>query len=158
MLFLAVLGVSLVLVHVVTRGRWQFRDQVRLVLAIGMACAGIAHFAFPTPFVQHLPEWVPARLELVWISGLTEIALAGALVGPPTWRPMAGRALAAYLVAVFPANIYVAVAGVDVVGQPGGIYPWVRLPLQLLFVWLAVWSTSRVPPKFPVTASSSAAA
>jgi uncharacterized membrane protein len=57
------------------------------------------------------------------------------------WRRRAGLALAAYLVAVFPANVYVAVAGIDVEGQPGGWYPWLRLPFQVLFVAWALWST-----------------
>jgi uncharacterized membrane protein len=50
-------------------------------------------------------------------------------------------ALAAYLVAVFPSNVYVAIAAVEVDGQPGGWYPWFRLPLQVLFVAWALWST-----------------
>jgi uncharacterized membrane protein len=49
--------------------------------------------------------------------------------------------LAAYLLAVFPANLYVAIAGVDVQGQPDGWYPWLRLPLQALFIAWALWST-----------------
>ena len=46
-----------------------------------------------------------------------------------------------YLVAAFPGNLYVAIAGVDVDGQPGGGYPWLRRPLQALFIVWAVWST-----------------
>jgi uncharacterized membrane protein len=49
--------------------------------------------------------------------------------------------LAAYLVAVFPGNLYVAVSGVEVAGQPGGIYPWLRLPFQAPFIALALWSS-----------------
>jgi uncharacterized membrane protein len=49
--------------------------------------------------------------------------------------------LGLFLVAVFPGNVYVAVADVDVAGQPGGVYPWLRLLLQPGFVWLAWWST-----------------
>ena len=41
---------------------------------------------------------------------------------------------------VFPANVYVAIAGLDVDGQPGGIYPWLRLPFQALFIAWALWS------------------
>ena len=53
--------------------------------------------------------------------------------------------------AVFPGNVYVAVAGVDVEGQPGGIYSWLRLPLQAVFVWLAIATTgamSALPARF----------
>jgi uncharacterized membrane protein len=95
----------------------------------------------PEPFVQHLPEWVPARSLLIYGTGLVEVALGAALLGPARWRAMTGLALAAYLIAVFPSNVYVAVGGVDVDGQPGGIYPWLRLPFQAFFVWLALWST-----------------
>ncbi len=69
------------------------------------------------------------------------MALGVALLLRQPWRRRAGLSLAAYLVAVFPANVYVAVAGVDVDGQPGGWYPWLRLPLQALFVAWALWST-----------------
>lgn len=94
----------------------------------------------PTPFVQHLPTWVPARDELIFFTGVVEIALGAALFAPARWLPWASLALAAYLVGVFPANIYVAVEGVDVEGQPGGLYAWVRLLMQPGFVWLALWS------------------
>ena len=42
---------------------------------------------------------------------------------------------------VFPGNVYVAVFDVEVDGQPGGAYPWVRLPLQVLFIAWALWCT-----------------
>jgi hypothetical protein len=42
---------------------------------------------------------------------------------------------------VFPGNLYVALAGIDVQGQPGGWYPWLRLPLQALFSAWAFWCT-----------------
>ena len=49
--------------------------------------------------------------------------------------------LALYFLAIFPSNVYVAVFDVEVDGQPGGAYPWLRLPLQLLFIAWALWST-----------------
>lgn len=58
-----------------------------------------------------------------------------------------GRALALYLVAVWPANVYVAAAGVDVEGQPGGAYPWIRVPLQVLFIAWALWSSHDTRPQ-----------
>lgn len=157
MLFLALLLLAYVLTWLVPRLRGDHRTQWRLALAAAMAVAGIAHLVDPTPFVQHLPTWVPAREALVYGSGLVEIGLGAALVGPARHRRLAGLLLAAYLVAVFPANVYVAVAGVDVDGQPGGLYPWLRLPWQALFVWLAWWTTrapaeDRPAPAQPVPA------
>jgi hypothetical protein len=65
-----------------------------------------------------------------------------ALIWPARWRALVGLALAAHLVSVFPSNVYVDAAGVEVEGQPGGLYPWLRLPFQALFIWLALWTTS----------------
>jgi uncharacterized membrane protein len=110
-------------------------------MATAMVFAGVAHWLMPTPFVQHLPPWVPAAEALVLVTGVVEIGLGAALLLRQPWRRRAGLALAAYLVAVFPANVYVAVAGIDVEGQPGGWYPWLRLPFQVLFVAWALWST-----------------
>lgn len=127
------------------RRRYAHRKAARYGMAIAMVVAGITHWVNPTPFIQHLPPWVPLREGLIFWTGGIEVALGAALLVRSRWRRWAGLALAAYLVAVFPGNLYVAVAGVDVDGQPSGAYPWLRLPLQLLFIAWALWST-RTPP------------
>jgi uncharacterized membrane protein len=144
-IFLFVLTVAtIILLLIPTRGgRRPARDAARQGMAAAMAFAGASHFLMPTPFVQHLPTWVPAAEALVYITGAIEVALGAALLTrEPRRRMAAGLALAAYLVAVFPANVYVAIADVEVDGQPGGIYPWIRLPLQALFIAWALWSTN----------------
>ena len=142
MLFLVVLVVTTLVAAATTalRRRFSVRDSARIGLALAMAVAGLTHWVNPDPFVQHLPDWVPGRSELVAVTGALEIGIGLALL---LWRrrELAGLVTAAYLVAVFPANVYVAVAGVDVDGQPDGAYAWVRLPLQALFVGWAFWST-----------------
>ena len=144
MLFLLVLAVATLAAvgaSVAARRPASWRDHARRGLAAAMVVAGLAHLLSREPFVQHLPEWVPAREPLVLLTGLVEIALGIALVASPARRAATGRALALYLVAVWPANVYVAVAGVEVDGQPGGSYPWIRLPFQVLFIAWALWST-----------------
>lgn len=143
MIFLAVLAVATIGASVVLAlGRgFGARRSARLGFAIAFAVAGVSHLVAPTPFLQHLPEWVPLRVELVAITGAMEVALGAALLLRQPWRCRAGRATAAYLVAVLPANVYVAAAGVEVDGQPGGFYPWVRLPFQALFVAWVLWCT-----------------
>ena len=143
MIFLIVLaiGTLIALAAQATRRNVSLRQAARIGMAIAMVVAGITHLVRPLPFLQHLPAWVPAAELLILVTGIAEIVLGLALLLPQPWRWRAGMALAAYLVAVFPANVYVAVAGVDVDGQPDGIYAWVRLPLQVLFVAWALWST-----------------
>lgn len=123
------------------RHRVQPRQAARLGMSAAMVVAGVVHWIRPLPFLQHLPPWIPAPELLIFVTGVAEVALGMALLLPQPWRWRAGMALAAYLVAVFPGNVYVAVAGVEVDGQPGGIYPWLRLPFQVVFIAWAVWST-----------------
>lgn len=139
------------------RGRWSVTSRWRIALGLAMAVAGVTHLLSPTPFVQHIPTWVPERFAIVYVTGVIEIALGAALmVSRGRSLRLAGLALAAFLIAIFPGNVYVAVAGVEVDGQPGGVYPWIRLPLQALFVWLALW-TARTSSWRPAPSAEHAA-
>ena len=95
----------------------------------------------PRVFVDHLPPTVPERLAIVYATGVAELVLATAIVfAPKAQRRRVGLITAAYLIAVFPANLYVALAGVPV--YPAPWLAWARLPLQPLFVWWALRSTA----------------
>ena len=100
--------------------------------------AGTLHFTHTRLYEAIMPPWVPARREVVYLSGAAEIAGAlGALL--PATRAAAGWWLTATLVAVFPANVHMAL-------HPEG-YPipawllYARLPLQGAFVAWALWAT-----------------
>jgi len=153
MIFLLVLALSTATTAVVTsvRHRFSAREAARIGMAVALAFAGVAHLFLASPFIQHLPPWVPLRAEIVLVSGLVEIALGIALFFAPPTRRRVGIVLALYLVAVFPGNVYVAVFDVEVDGQPGGAYPWVRLPLQLLFIVWALWSTREASARHTLT-------
>ena len=143
MIFLLALALATATSAAVT-GLWRRfspRESARLGMAIALAFAGASHLFLAAPFIQHLPTWVPLRAEIVLVSGLVEIALAIALLLPHPTRRRVGVVLAMYFVGVFPGNVYVAVFDVEVDGQPGGAYPWVRLPLQVLFIAWALWCT-----------------
>jgi uncharacterized membrane protein len=143
MLFLAILVLALAVAWLVPgrHGRQPLRDAARIAMGAAFVIAGASHFGTPDPFVQHLPEWVPAREGLVALTGVLEVLGGLALIGPRRLRVPMAAALAVYLVAVFPANIHVAVNAIDVDGQPGGPYAWLRLLLQPLFIWWVVAST-----------------
>lgn len=116
---------------------------VRMALAVILAVSGVMHFVAPKPFVQHLPDAVPFRAELVAITGGMELILALGLLGPQRWRRRAGVAAAVFLVLVFPANLWAAVSQVPIDGVPTGWVRWARLPLQIPLVAAALWSTRR---------------
>jgi uncharacterized membrane protein len=123
-------------------GGVPWRHAARCGLGIAFVVAGVSHLVDTTPFEQHLPDWVPAATTIIVVSGIAEIVLGCALVAARRSAPVVGLAAAVFLVSVFPANVYVAVAGVDVDGLPGGLYSWLRLPLQALFVVWA-WASTR---------------
>ncbi len=104
--------------------------------------AGVMHFVGTDPYVRIMPSYLPWHLELVYLSGVAEI-LCGVGVLIPRTRVMAAWATIALLIAVFPANIHVAVNNVPMVGaeQGGGIGNWVRLPFQAVFIAWAWWYT-----------------
>lgn len=112
---------------------------LRWLLAALMVAAGANHFRDPQFYLAIMPPWLPWSAALVAISGACEIA-GGLGILPLATRRLAGWGLIALLVAVFPANLHMAMDG----AQPPGIHLpewvlWGRLPLQVLFiawVWL----------------------
>ena len=118
------------------------RAVARIASALALAAVGVLHFLTPRPFVAHVPPPLPAPLAIVYATGVAEVALAVALLAAPgRFRSLTGRVTAAYLLAVFPGNVYVAAAGLPVYPEPW--QAWARLPLQPLFIAIVLWSTRR---------------
>jgi uncharacterized membrane protein len=112
---------------------------LRWVLAIAMVAIGVLHLVRPDGFVKIVPRALPAPLVLVIVSGLCEIAGGLGLLFERT-RRAASWGLVALYVAVFPANVNMAMNDI----QPEGAHLsqavlWGRLPLQLVFIALALW-------------------
>lgn len=97
---------------------------------------GILHFAIPRTYEAIMPDWLPAHRELVYASGVAEIA-AGAAIMHPRTRKLGGQLSIATLVAVFPANLHMALNPERYPQVPGGRAALLaRLPLQaLLIAW-----------------------
>ena len=135
------------------------RLVARVVLAVAMIAVGVLHFTDPEPFVRIVPPWLPAARWLVWISGVAEIGLGALLLVPhPRARRGARWGLIALYVAVFPANIHMAVNQIqlDPADPMPGWVAWARLPFQVVFVLWALWVTrpDRAAAR-PVTGPSS---
>ncbi|MGI8965178.1 MAG: DoxX family protein, partial [Limisphaerales bacterium] len=103
------------------------------LLAIFFLVAGANHFINPKPYLAMMPSYLPCPAELVWISGVAEM-LGGLGVLFPQTRVVAGWGLIALLVAVFPANLHVAIHGWPEANVPQWVL-WLRLPLQPILVW-----------------------
>ena len=97
---------------------------------------GLLHFLKPGVYEAIMPPQLPAQRELVYASGVAELA-GGAAVLAHRSAPVGGWWLIATLVAIFPANVYMAVEAERFKSIPEPLL-WARLPLQaLLILW--VW-------------------
>jgi uncharacterized membrane protein len=105
--------------------------------------SGFLHFFYPAPYVRIMPPVLPWPLALVRISGAAEI-LGGAGLFLRKLRRATAYGLTLLLVAVFPANVYMAVAQVAFPGLMGKAWvQWARLPLQLpLIAWALYYARS----------------
>ena len=117
----------------------QLRLAMRLVMAAFYLVAGVVHLRSPEGFLPIVPEWVPFPREVVLFTGICEITGAIGLF-VPRLRWWAGVMLAAYAVAVYPANIKHAMEGIALAGgQQSWAYHGPRLAAQPLLVWWALF-------------------
>jgi uncharacterized membrane protein len=102
--------------------------------------AGVNHFAIPRPYREIVPPGFGDPARVVALSGVAEIAGGAGFLLPATRRP-AGLGLLALLVAVFPANVYMAHNPERFPRIPRWAL-YARLPLQPLMMWW-VWRATR---------------
>lgn len=101
--------------------------------------AGIAHFLFPKAFARAVPPQLPRPIALVYLSGIAEIGLGLGVLYNRT-RRLSAYGIIALLIAVFPANLYMAVSDPFDEQIPDRLQPiadasaWLRLPLQLVLI------------------------
>jgi uncharacterized membrane protein len=125
------------------------------LMAAAYMFAGFNHVMNPAFYVAIIPPGLPEPEWLNLISGLAEIVLGVYLLEPRT-RVFAAWGTIALLIAVFPANLYVAMENIGLPGgTPGtgaGALNWVRIPFQALFILWAWWYT-RPEEDFPAPAA-----
>jgi len=117
----------------------QFKTVTSYIFGTFFIVAGISHFLQSSFFVNIVPAYLPWPRALVYLSGIAEIGLGGLLFFR-RWKGMAGWGLIALLIAVFPANLHMALHPTQYPSLPP-IALWVRLPLQGVLIAWAYWYT-----------------
>lgn len=117
------------------------------LMAFLYVAAGLNHFRDPGFYLRMMPPYLPWHEALVAVSGVIEVAL-GLLLLPARTRRLAGLGIIALLVAVFPANLHMALHPSDFADIPRwGLY--LRLPIQALLIAWAWWTTVDPAPAAP---------
>ncbi|GAB4030998.1 DoxX family protein [Spirosoma gilvum] len=96
--------------------------------------AGINHFLNPRTYLSIMPPYIPAHHFMVTISGLAEVVLGIGLLFTQT-QSIAAWGIILLLLAIFPANIYMATS--DKFSKISAWLRWARLPLQGILIWWA---------------------
>ena len=121
----------------------------RALLSVLMTIVGVMHFTHAPTFASIVPDYLPAPLLLVYVSGALEIGLGVSLMLEPT-RVLAAWGLFALYMAVFPANVHMAlhpdlpIAGLPETLRLSPVALWLRLPVQLL---LLAWAYRYTRPR-----------
>ncbi|MGK0290413.1 MAG: putative membrane protein [bacterium] len=127
------------------------KDKIKMVLRVLLGAlfilGGIAHFTKTQVYLNIMPSYIPWHLAMVYISGVIEIIL-GIAVMIPQFKKLAGYGLIGLLIAIFPANINMAINNISFGDAPASpAFLWGRLPIQLLLIVWAYWVTKESKKK-----------
>ena len=108
---------------------------LRYLFGLLFIAAGLYHFANPALYLRMMPSYLPWHLFLVYLSGFFEAAL-GLLLLVQRYARLAAWGLIALLVAVFPANVQMAL-NPQLFPELAPLVLWLRLPLQAALIYAA---------------------
>ena len=112
---------------------------LKILMAVFYIGAGVNHFLTPDFYLKMMPPYLPYHVAINYISGGFEILL-GVLLLIPRFTRFAAWSLIALLIAVFPANLYMAM-NPELFPDAKPVALLIRLPFQALFIAWAYWYT-----------------
>ena len=117
------------------------KQTFRGILAVCMIVVGVLHFVFTEPFIKIVPNLLPYPATLVYLSGFLEI-LGGIGLLIPALSQIAAWGLVLLFIAVYPANINMAVNHIQIENIPDSNWlQAIRLPFQFVLIAWAWWLT-----------------
>jgi len=139
-------AISIFVIKIIKK-EYDFALSARIAMSIMLLFTAIGHFAFTKGMSMMIPEIIPFKESVIYLSGIFEILLAfGLLI--PKFQTVSGWALIVFLLLMLPANIYASLKHVNyqkgTFDGNGLIYLWFRIPLQFLFIIWAYISTIRI--------------
>ncbi|HMO81236.1 MAG TPA: hypothetical protein PKD24_10635 [Pyrinomonadaceae bacterium] len=137
LVLLSVFAVVYLADRFILTGRIGLGFAGRIAMSAMLVLTGIAHFTSTDTMVQMMPDILPAKRELVYLTGVLELLAAGGLL----WQRAAAIVsllLIVFFLAVLPANIAGSLKEIEMGGMEyGPLYLIFRIPLQFFFIWWA---------------------
>ncbi len=137
--------ISLIILKMMTK-EYRFALAARFAMTIMLLATGIANFVYVKGMLLMIPEYIPFRPAIVYVTGIVEI-IAGMLLLVPKYQKKAGVFLILFFVLLLPFNIYASMLHVDMekgnYEGDGLLYLWYRIPLQLFFIVWVYFSACR---------------
>ena len=136
---LSVFGISILVLKSGTENI-DFALAARLAMSGMMLFSAIGHFIFTKGMTLMIPEFIPFKKQIIYLTGILEILFAiGLLLAG--FQVLIAWSMILFLILLLPANIYAAFRKVDLQKANfhgnGLNYLWFRIPLQILFiVWI----------------------
>ena len=119
------------------RKAWLYSFAGCVAMSVMLTFTGISHFLFPEGMALMLPGFVPFKKEVIYLTGVIEMAAAAGLL-IPRFRKITAWLLIIFFIAILPANIHAAIHHVNLrtasFDGSGLNYLWFRVPLQILFI------------------------
>jgi uncharacterized membrane protein len=116
-----------------------FKIVMKYLLALLFILAGVNHFYNPDFYLRIMPPYLPWPSALHLIAGFFEFVF-GVMLLIPRFQKWAAWGLIALLLAIFPANIHMAVNH-HLYPEVSMVFLWIRLPLQFVPIAWAWWYT-----------------
>ena len=124
------------------------RDAGAMGLTLLFILTGIGHFTDTESMARMLPPWVPARIPIIYLTGVLEFMIAAGFLFR-RFRRMTGWGTVAILILFFPANVYAAIYHIPQGGHAWGpVYLLIRAPLQLIILaWIYRFTIKPAEPE-----------
>jgi uncharacterized membrane protein len=115
-------------------GKFSLSFIGRTSLSIMLIATGISHFTNTAPLVETMPDFMPAKRELVYFTGVCELLAVVGLIWTKTAK-LTAVMLIIFFVLILPANVIGSLKQVEFGGmQNGAVYLFFRIPLQIFFI------------------------
>lgn len=131
-----------------TTGNFNFLYAGRIGMSVMLLFTALGHFMYPEGMVLMVPDFLPSKMDWIYLTAGIEIVAAMGLQIPQL-RRLTGGLLIVFFVLVLPANIKSAIDHLDYQNATytgiGPVYLWFRIPLQMVFIAWVYLTTLRIP-------------